>query len=149
MTSCRYEIVLSLSKRSAPNRLNLQVCPDFTGVALGLENCFTAFVALAFGMAVGFVFFVVECCSRICRLNFYILEAYDRGDDGGLAGINPDDVRRVVDFKDAIIDEMTDEAASLRLRIQELEKSKGRNGSRVQRRIKNAGSFRTRDDPWR
>ena len=113
-----------------------------------MENCFTAFVALAFGMTVGGVFFVVECCSRITNLNFYFLEAYDRGDDG-LAGIDPDDVRRVVDFKDAVIDEMNDEVATLRLRIQELEMSKGRNGSRVQRRVKNAGTFKTRDDPWR
>jgi hypothetical protein len=36
-------------------------------VALGIENVFTAFVALAFGMAVGAVIFVVECCSKLTR----------------------------------------------------------------------------------
>ncbi len=51
-------------------------------------------------------------------------------------------------MKDAIIEEMAEEAANLRRRIQELEREKGRKGTRVQRRVKNAESFKTRDDPW-
>ena len=86
-----------------------QVCPDFTGLALELENCFTAFVALAFGMVVGFFLFILECCSSLCKLKLSLLEAYDRGDDD-LEDINPEDIQRIVQIKDSIITELEEQA---------------------------------------
>ena len=86
-----------------------QVCPDFTGLALGLENCFTAFVALAFGMVVGFCLFILECCSRLCKLNLFFLEAYDRGDDD-LEEVNPEDFPRILQIKDTVIKEKEEQA---------------------------------------
>ena len=76
---------------------------------MGLENCFTAFVALAFGMVVGFFFFILECCSRLCKLNLFFLEAYDRADDD-LEDVNPEDFSRIVQIKDAVIKEKEEQA---------------------------------------
>ena len=110
------------------------MCPDFTGVAVGLESCFTAFLALAFGLIVGLICFVIECCSRLSRLNFYFLEAYDRSDDL-IEGLDVEDIPRIVDFKDAIIRDMEEEVISLKLKLEEVDRAKGRNGSRVKRRV--------------
>ena len=74
-----------------------------------MENCFTAFVALAFGMVVGFFLFILECCSSLCKLNFSFLEAYDRGDDD-LEDVDPEDIPRIVQIKDSIIKEMEEKA---------------------------------------
>lgn len=60
--------------------LIFQKCPDFTGKALGLPSVFTAFLVLLAGIALGFVLFIIECCSKITNFNFYWLEAYDRGE---------------------------------------------------------------------
>ena len=76
---------------------------------MGLENCFTAFVALAFGMVVGFCLFILECCSRLCKLNLFFLEAYDRGDDD-LEEVNPEDFPRILQIKDTVIKEKEEQA---------------------------------------
>jgi hypothetical protein len=112
---------------------------------LGLENVISAFMVLAFGIIAGFVLFVCESCSKLTNLNFYLFEAYDRGDDE-LDGVDPEDVPRILEIKDSIIRDMEEQVVSLTLRVQEFERGKGRNGTRVRRR---AGSFKTRDDPGR
>ena len=84
------------------------MCPDFTGLALGLDNCFTAFIVLGVGTAAGGVLFLCECFSRLSKLDFKFLESYDRGDKR-LDDLDPDDVRAVVQIKDAIIDELAEE----------------------------------------
>jgi hypothetical protein len=78
-----WSIVLSTEIGSSSLR-TFQVCPDLTGKALTLDNCFTAFVALAFGMIVGFCFFVIECCSKLTKLNFYFLVNFDHSKKAAL-----------------------------------------------------------------
>ena len=40
-----------------------QICPDYSGKALGFDNCFTAFGALLAGMALALVLYALEMCS--------------------------------------------------------------------------------------
>ena len=55
-----------------------QVCPDSSGLPLGFESCFTAFLALIGGLAAGLVLFFIEFFTReILELNFSILDMYD------------------------------------------------------------------------
>ena len=51
-----------------------QVCPDSSGLPLGFDSCFTAFLALIGGMATGLICFIVECGSKMCGLPSAILE---------------------------------------------------------------------------
>ena len=55
-----------------------QVCPDSSGLPLGFESCFTAFLLLLAGMSMGVILFCLEFSSRICGTNFIFLEMYDR-----------------------------------------------------------------------
>ena len=60
-----------------------QVCPDSSGLPLGFESCFTAFLLLLAGMALGFILFCLEWTSRIlCGKNSsstsLFIEMYDR-----------------------------------------------------------------------
>ena len=55
-----------------------QVCPDSSGLPLGFESCFTAFLLLLAGMSMGLILFCLEFSSRICGTNFIFLEMYDR-----------------------------------------------------------------------
>ena len=60
-----------------------QVCPDSSGLPLGFESCFTAFLLLLAGMALGFILFCLEWTSRIlCGKNSsstsLFTEMYDR-----------------------------------------------------------------------
>lgn len=73
-----------------------------------MDNCFTAFIVLGGGATIGAILFVCECFSRMTNLNFKFLESYDRGDNR-MDDLDPDDVRAVVDMKDAIIDELAEE----------------------------------------
>ena len=41
-----------------------QVCPDLSGLPIGFDSCFTAFLVLLVGMAVGLISFCLECFSR-------------------------------------------------------------------------------------
>ena len=55
-----------------------QVCPDSSGLPLGFESCFTAFLALMGGLVAGLVLFLIEFLTReILELNFSILDKYD------------------------------------------------------------------------
>ena len=48
-----------------------QICPDSSGLPLGFDSCFTAFLALLGGAFVGFAIFIIEVISRaICKDNF-------------------------------------------------------------------------------
>ena len=55
-----------------------QVCPDSSGLPLGFESCFTAFLLLLAGMALGVILFCLECSSRIFGTNSLFLDMYDR-----------------------------------------------------------------------
>ena len=56
-----------------------QVCPDSSGLPLGFESCFTAFLLLLAGMALGFILFCLEFSLKICGgKNTLFLEMYDR-----------------------------------------------------------------------
>jgi hypothetical protein len=57
-----------------------QVCPDSSGLPLGFDNCFTAFMAWIAGLSLGIVLLLIELCSRWTGLNLQILEMYDRRD---------------------------------------------------------------------
>ena len=41
-----------------------QVCPDLSGLPIGFDSCFTAFLVLLVGMAVGLISFCLEFFSR-------------------------------------------------------------------------------------
>jgi hypothetical protein len=56
----------------------VQVCPDFTGKALGMDNCFTAFAVLVAGMVFGVCLLICECFSRIFKSGNSIFEMYGR-----------------------------------------------------------------------
>ena len=60
--------------------MTVQVCPDFTGKALGMDNCFTAFAVLVAGMAFGVCLLICECFSRIFKTGNSIFEMYGRRD---------------------------------------------------------------------
>ena len=51
-----------------------QVCPDSSGLPLGFDSCFTAFLALIGGMSTGLICFIIECGSRIFGRHLSILE---------------------------------------------------------------------------
>ena len=56
-----------------------QVCPDSSGLPLGFDSCFTAFLALIGGLAAGLFLFVVEFFTReILGLTISILDMYDK-----------------------------------------------------------------------
>lgn len=57
------------------------MCPDFTGKALGLDNCFTAFIVLGVGLAFGIVIFVLEALTKCFNLNISVCDAYDKNVD--------------------------------------------------------------------
>ena len=56
-----------------------QVCPDSSGLPLGFDNCFTAFLALLGGMSLGLILFVIEHISVILfKTHIGFLESYDK-----------------------------------------------------------------------
>ena len=59
-----------LDKYQAPP----QVCPDSSGLPLGFDSCFTAFLGLIGGMAIGLICFLIECGSKVCGVPSWILE---------------------------------------------------------------------------
>ncbi len=70
------------------------------------------------------------------RLNLYFFEAYDRGEDL-LEDVDPNDVVRIVQLKDSIIETLSDEVSRLNEKISGFEeKSRFRSGTRVKRRIR-------------
>lgn len=57
-----------------------QVCPDQSGKPLGFASCFTAFLALLFGLCIGLGLFFIECLSKWTKWNIPILDAYGKID---------------------------------------------------------------------
>ena len=56
-----------------------QICPDSSGLPLGFDSCFTAFLALLVGASVGWAIFIIEVLSQaICKGNNSFLEMYDK-----------------------------------------------------------------------
>ena len=94
-------------------------CPDFTGLALGLDNCFTAFIVLGIGALSGCILLVCECCSRLTSLNLKILESYDRGDNL-MDEIDHLDIRTLIQIKDAVIEELAEEVTASRVNKKQL-----------------------------
>ena len=41
-----------------------QICPALTGVALGFESCFTAFLVLISGAVLGIILLILELCAK-------------------------------------------------------------------------------------
>ncbi|XP_059085839.1 glutamate receptor ionotropic, kainate 5-like [Tigriopus californicus] len=61
-----------------------QVCPDYSGKPLGLNNCFTAFVCLILGLLVGLALLVIEKSAQLISdftgLSFNWLYSYGKMD---------------------------------------------------------------------
>ena len=56
-----------------------QACPDSSGLPIGFNNCFTAFLFLIGGMITGLVLFIIECVSlKAFKSHIGILECYDK-----------------------------------------------------------------------
>ena len=53
-----------------------QICPALTGVALGFESCFTAFLVLISGAVLGIILLIVELCAKTSGLKCTCLESY-------------------------------------------------------------------------
>ncbi len=43
-----------------------QICPDYSGKAIGFDNCFTAFAVLLGGLVLGFVLMIFEWLFKLC-----------------------------------------------------------------------------------
>ena len=55
-----------------------QICPDSSGLPLGFDFCFTAFLVLLGGAFVGLAIFIIEVISRVmCKDKNSFLEMYD------------------------------------------------------------------------
>ena len=57
--------------------------------------------------------------------------------------VDPDDVVRVIQIKNDLIEDLETQVKSLTDKLE----SNGRNGSRVRRRTKRMSTFKTKDDP--
>ena len=55
-----------------------QVCPDSSGLPLGFESVFTAFLLLVGGIILGLILFCIECYSRMSGTHIPFLEIYDK-----------------------------------------------------------------------
>ena len=55
-----------------------QVCPDSSGLPLGFESVFTAFLLLVGGIILGLILFCIECYSRMSGTHVPFLEIYDK-----------------------------------------------------------------------
>ena len=68
-----------------------QICPDSSGLPLGFDSCFTAFLTLLGGASVGLVLFIIEVISRaMCGDNISFLEMYDKRNKSDIP--NPKDL---------------------------------------------------------
>ena len=55
-----------------------QICPNYSGLPIGFDSCFTAFLALISGSAVGLILFFIEYLSHeILGLKISILDLYN------------------------------------------------------------------------
>ena len=55
-----------------------QICPDYSGLPIGFDSCFTAFLALISGSAAGLILFFIEYLSHeILGLKISILDLYN------------------------------------------------------------------------
>ena len=81
-----------------------QVCPDMSGQPLGLDSCFTAFLALVGGLMIGLILMILECLSghekRIPFLDFY-------GGQTSNETLNPEQMKIMLAYKDSRIDDLT------------------------------------------
>ena len=57
-----------------------QICPDDSGKPLGFESCFTAFIALCFGIGCAMILFLVEKFARLRGANLSFLYLYEQTD---------------------------------------------------------------------
>ena len=54
-----------------------QICPDYTGVALGFNSCFSAFSVWIGGAVVALILFSIEMFSKLIGTKFPFMECYD------------------------------------------------------------------------
>jgi hypothetical protein len=55
-----------------------QICPDSSGLPLGFDNCFTAFMAWIVRVVIGLVLLLIELCSRRTKgLNLKCMKIYE------------------------------------------------------------------------
>ena len=91
-----------------------QVCPDMSGQPLGFESCFTAFLVLLGGLAVGLIVMLLECISGQDKTIPY-LDSYGKDEASSLDSLEPGQMENILAYKDAII-------ANLRLDVLHLER---------------------------
>ena len=54
-----------------------QICPDYTGQALGFNSCFSAFSVWIGGAIVALILFSIEMFSKLIGMKFPIMQCYD------------------------------------------------------------------------
>jgi hypothetical protein len=57
-----------------------QVCPDYSGKALGFENCFTAFLCCFAGFGLALILFLIELGSKYSRYRVPFIDSYGKLD---------------------------------------------------------------------
>lgn len=97
-----------------------QNCPDMSGQPLGMESCFTAFVALCFGMAFGLVLLVLETLNRCCKINTPLFDGYDRKDNIDVDALEPEDWRYILTLKNDSIYNLQMQVRKLRAKVAKL-----------------------------
>ncbi len=101
-----------------------QVCPDMSGQPLGFSSCFTAFVVLLCGLAIGLALMVLECISRWTKLKFSWLEVYGRSDNVELDNMDPNNWSAIISQKNEIIFNLEARVKLLKRKIHKLSESK-------------------------
>ena len=82
-----------------------QICPDYSGKAIGFNNCFTAFLCLILGTICAIITLCLESTSRLfdIRLIPAVLTAYERLDDD-YDGLDVGKIIGILREKDSLIE---------------------------------------------
>ena len=102
----------SLKQISEKYETPAQVCPDLSGLPLGFESCFTAFLVLLFGMLIGLILMSIEVLSKALKLYVPLLSMYDQKDDEELSNFHNE--------KDLMILSLQEEIRTLSLKLKKL-----------------------------
>ena len=99
-----------------------QVCPDMSGQPLGFESCFTAFLVLLGGLAVGLLVMVLETISGLDKTIPY-LDSYGKESDH-FGHLEPGQLENMLAYKDAIIARLKCDVLHLERKLQSVSNHK-------------------------
>lgn len=97
-----------------------------SGQSLGMESCFTAFVVLLAGMAVGLVLLILETLNRCLKINTRLFDSYDRRDNIDVDVLEPEDWKYILTLKNDTIYNLQNQVKKLRSKVAKLSEQKNR-----------------------